>query len=239
MDSIKSNSEKPKLTVVRGSGYQQLEDSELVLLCQQKDTAAFDALMKRHQRNVFAMLYKIAPDWNDTADLAQEAFIRIWKGIDKLQNPKALKSWMGQIVTNLFYDELRKRPRQTVIMSLDAPITSDEDGDSPTRDIADPAAGPDELYDRKDLRKTVDAAIATLPRQFRTAIILREVNDLPYEEIAQITHTDIGTVKSRISRARSKVQNILRPQFRTEKSAYTCFKGVCSIDWKPKRPTAA
>jgi RNA polymerase sigma-70 factor (ECF subfamily) len=219
MTSLKSKSEKPNLTVVHGNRYQQLEDSELVLLCQKKDKAAFDALMNRHQRNVYAMLYKMAPDWNDTADLAQEAFIRIWKGIDKLQNPKAFKSWMGQIVTNLFYDELRKRPRQTVIMSLDAPMTGDDEGESPTRDLADPAAGPDELYDRQDTKKTVEAAIATLPRQFRTAIILREVNDLPYEEIAQITQTDIGTVKSRISRARTKVQNILRPQFRSEKSA--------------------
>jgi RNA polymerase sigma-70 factor (ECF subfamily) len=218
MTSLNSKSETPKLTLVHGNRYQQMEDSELVLLCQKKDNAAFDALINRHQRNVHAMLYKMAPDWNDTADLAQEAFIRIWRGIDKLQNPKAFKSWMGQIVTNLFYDELRKRPRQTIIMSLDAPIGGEDEGDSPSRDIADPAAGPDELYDRKDTKKTVEAAIATLPRQFRTAIILREVNDLPYEEIAQITQTDIGTVKSRISRARTKVQNILRPQFRTEKS---------------------
>ncbi|CAN5587234.1 sigma-70 family RNA polymerase sigma factor [soil metagenome] len=204
------------LSLVR-TNYSDMEDAQLVLLCQKQDQAAFDVLIKRHQRNLHAMLYKLAPDWNDTADLAQEACIRIWKGVGKLQNPKAFKSWMGQIVTNLFYDELRKRPRQTVIMSLDAPMGDDED--SPTRDLADPAAGPDEIYDRKDLRKTVDAAISTLPRQFRTAIILREVEDLPYEEIAKITQTDIGTVKSRISRARTKVQNILRPQFRTEKTA--------------------
>jgi RNA polymerase sigma-70 factor, ECF subfamily len=209
--------QQPTLSLVRNN-YSQMEDAQLVLLCQQQDQAAFDVLIKRHQRNLYAMLYKLAPDWNDTADLAQEAFIRIWRGIDKLQNPKAFKSWMGQIVTNLFYDELRKRPRQTIIMSLDAPMNGDDD-DSPTRDLADPAAGPDELYDRKDLRKSVDEAISTLPRQFRTAIILREVEDLPYDEIAKITQTDIGTVKSRISRARTKVQNILRPQFRTEKSA--------------------
>jgi RNA polymerase sigma-70 factor (ECF subfamily) len=215
----KTPSNEPQLTVLKGNSYNQMDDAQLVLLCQKKDQVAFEALVKRHQRNVFAMLYKLAPDWNDTADLAQEAFIRIWKGIDKLQNPRAFKSWMVQIVNNLFYDELRKRPRQTIIMSLDAPINGDDEHDSPTRDIADPAAGPDELYDRKDLRQSVDKAIATLPRQFRTAIILREVQDLPYEEIAKITQTDIGTVKSRISRARAKVQNILRPQFRPENAA--------------------
>jgi len=214
---VKAQSTQPKLTVVCGTNasnaYSQLDDAQLVTLCK-TDQAAFDALIKRHQRNVYAMLYKLAPDWNDTADLAQEAFIRIWKGIGKLKNPRAFKSWMAQIVTNLFYDELRKRPRQTIIMSLDAPLTGNDDQDCPTRDIADPAAGPDELYARKNVCQLVEAAIATLPKQFRTAIILREVEDLPYDEIASITRTDVGTVKSRISRARCKVQNILRPTFR-------------------------
>ncbi len=216
MNTATTEAKQTTLSLVR-TNYSEMDDAQLVLLCQKQNQAAFDVLIKRHQRNLHAMLYKLAPDWNDTADLAQEACIRIWKGIGKLQNPRAFKSWMGQIVTNLFYDELRKRPRQTVIMSLDAPMGDDEE--SPTRDLADPAAGPDEIYDRKDLRQTVDAAISTLPRQFRTAIILREVEDLPYDEIAKITQTDIGTVKSRISRARTKVQNILRPQFRTERSA--------------------
>jgi RNA polymerase sigma-70 factor (ECF subfamily) len=219
MNIVKTTSNQPKLTLLRGgASYSQMDDAELVRLCQKQDQVAFDTLMKRHQRAVFGMLYKLAPDWNDTADFAQEAFIRIWKGIGKLQNPKAFKSWMSQIVTNLFYDELRKRPRQTIIMSLDAPINGDEDNNL-TRDLADPAAGPDELYDRKDLRVSVNAAIATLPRQFRTALTLRDLEDLPYEEIATITNSDIGTVKSRISRARSKVQNILRPQFRPDQVA--------------------
>ena len=80
-----------------------------------------------------------------------------------------------------------------------------------TRDIVDPSAGPEELMQRKDLNQMVQSAIATLPRQFRTAIILRELEDMSYDEIAHLTQTDIGTVKSRISRARTKVQQILRP----------------------------
>ena len=214
--NIVAKSPEAHLTVVReASDYSKMDDAQIVILCQQKDQAAFEVLIKRHQRNVFALLYKLAPDWNDSSDLAQEAFIRIWKGIGKLQNPRAFRSWMSQIVTNLFYDELRKRPRNTVVVSLDVPMNG-EDEEGPTRDIADPAAGPAELYDRKDLRRSVDAAMATLPIQFRTAIMLREVDDLSYEEIARITKADIGTVKSRICRARTKVQNILRPQFRPE-----------------------
>jgi len=103
-------------------------------------------------------------------------------------------------------------------MSLDAPINGDEDNNL-TRDIADPAAGPDELLHRKNLRKSVNAAICTLPTQFRTALALRDLEDLPYEEIARITGSEVGTVKSRIARARGKVQSILRPQFRPDQAA--------------------
>ncbi len=207
-----TNTARPRLTIVKDQGYAQMSDAELVVLCQRQDERAFDILIQRHRRTVYGLLLKLAPDWTDTADLAQESFIRIWKGIGKLQNPNAFKSWLVQIVTHLFYDELRKRPRRTPVVSLDQSMF-DDDQDGPSRDIADPSAGPEELMQRKDLDNMVQSAIASLPRQFRTAIVLRELEDMSYDEIAKLTRTDIGTVKSRISRARSKVQQILRPQF--------------------------
>ena len=218
MNPAVSTSNQSLLGVVSRAMYTDLCDFDLVRLCQKKDKAAFEVLVKRHQHYVQAILHRLAPDWNDSADLAQEAFIRMWKGIDRLQNPKAFKSWISQIVTNLFYDELRKRPRNTFIVSLDAPIGGDDDNQL-TRDVADPAAGPDEVLHRKQLNKSVDAAIAALPHQFRTALELREVEDMPYEEIARITQSDLGTVKSRISRARSKVQKVLRSEFRPGQAA--------------------
>jgi len=201
------------VSVVKATNHAALSDAELVVLCQQNDQSAFEVLVKRHQRTVYGMLMKLAPDWTDTADLAQESFIRIWKGINKLQNPRAFKSWVIQIVTHLFYDELRKRPRRTPVLSLDQAMYGEDESEAVTRDIADPSAGPEELMQRKDLDSMVQSAIASLPRQFRTAIVLRELEDLSYDEIAHLTNTDIGTVKSRISRARTKVQQILRPQF--------------------------
>lgn len=210
MSSQNARENQPRLTVIQGKGYGHKEDAELVLLCQRnKDQAAFEVLVRRYQRTVYALLYKLAPDWTDLPDLAQEAFIRIWRGIEKLQNPNAFKPWLSQIVTNLFYDELRKRPRRTPVLSLDQPINDEED--SASRDIPDPTAGPDEMVHRKDIREMVEEAISTLPKQFRTAIILREMQDLPYDEIARITNTDLGTVKSRIARARAKIQSKLRP----------------------------
>jgi RNA polymerase sigma-70 factor (ECF subfamily) len=98
-------------------------------------------------------------------------------------------------------------------MSLDQSMFGDEECEGQTRDIPDGSAGPEELCERKEIDKEVRSAIATLPRQFRTAIVLRELEDMSYEQIAQLTNTDLGTVKSRISRARTKVQQVLRPQF--------------------------
>jgi RNA polymerase sigma-70 factor (ECF subfamily) len=93
----------------------------------------------------------------------------------------------------------------------------DDETENQTRDIADSSAGPEELFERKELDEEVRSAIATLPRQFRTAIVLRELEDMSYEQIAQLTNTDLGTVKSRISRARTKVQQVLRPRFGDQK----------------------
>lgn len=208
------NTAKPSLSVVQSAtNHSALSDAELVMLCKNKDEKAFDALVRRHQRTVYGLLLRLAPDWNDTADLAQEVFIRVWKGIDNLKNPNAFKSWLGQVATHLFYDELRKRPRRTPIISLDQSMFGDDETENQTRDIADSSAGPEELFERKELDEEVRSAIATLPRQFRTAIVLRELEDMSYEQIAQLTNTDLGTVKSRISRARTKVQQVLRPRF--------------------------
>src|SRR3990167_5728014 len=99
---------RTKLKLIVGGSYIGTSDSELILLCQQKNSRAFEELIRRHQRTVYALLYRLAPDWSDTSDLAQEVFIRMWRSIRNLRNPAAFRSWLSQIVTNLFYDELRK-----------------------------------------------------------------------------------------------------------------------------------
>lgn len=209
---------KTFLKVIPGRGYGQKTDAELVVLCQEQDAAAFEELVRRHERSVYALLYKLAPDWSDTADLAQEAFVRMWRGICNLQNPHAFRAWLNQIVTHLFYDELRKRPRQLPTVSMDYSYEHDDE-EEPTRDIPDSSACPAEIAERKELSELIRGAMDTLPEHFRTAIVLRELQGLSYEEIAQITDTDLGTVKSRIFRARSKVQQLLQPYLDHEVAA--------------------
>jgi len=200
-------------------GTSRVTDEQLVLQCQQQDARAFEILVRRHQRSVYAMLYRMAPDWREHIDdLAQEVFIRMWRNISRLRNPRAFKSWLAQIVTNLFYDECRRRPRQIRAVSMDESIWQD-DGDEPTRDIEDRSAGPEELLQRNELREVVQEAMTKLPEQFRTAVVLRELNDLSYEEIATITQTELGTVKSRIARGRAKVQEMIAPYLDRDKRA--------------------
>lgn len=93
------------------TSYAKMANNELVELCKQQDQRAFAEIVKRHQRTVHGVLYRLAPDWSDTSDLAQEVFVRMWRCMGQLQNPARFRSWLYRIVMNLFYDELRKRSR--------------------------------------------------------------------------------------------------------------------------------
>jgi RNA polymerase sigma-70 factor (ECF subfamily) len=191
--------------------YSQKSDRDLVLACQRREPAAFEELVKRHQRTVYALIYQLAPEWSDTSDLAQEVFIRVWRSINNLRNPSSFRSWLTQIVTNLFYDELRRRPRRLPTVSMDEALEGGESEDGPTRDIPDDSARPDDIVLSREITEVIREAMSRLPEQFRTAIVLREVEGLSYEEIAILTKTEMGTVKSRIARARTKLQEMLKP----------------------------
>jgi len=198
----------------RRGNYAELTDAELIIACQQRDEEALNHLLERHKQTIISMVYHVAPDWLDPADLVQEANIRVWRSIQHLRNPDCFKSWLRKIVTNLFYDELRKRPRDGQILSIDEPITSDNGNEVATREIVDASAQPEDTILADELADHVATALSSLPGQFRTAAVLRDVEGLSYEEIAQLTQTEIGTVKSRISRARLKIQKRLSSYLR-------------------------
>lgn len=195
----------------------QLPNDELVLRCQQglrPDRDAFAELMRRYQPHVERILYHLAPEWQDRADLAQEVWLRVYRHVKRLQEPGKFRGWLSRITTNLFYDELRKRKRFREPLSLDAPRTLDDgevewevpgDHPSPDGDLATR-----EFYDK------LRSAIAQLPEIFRTTIVLREIEGMSYEEIASITGVSLGTVKSRIARARARLQTELQKYLETE-----------------------
>lgn len=192
----------------------ELSNSQLVARCQQgikPDRAAFSELLRRHQSHVEKMLYHLAPDWSDRADLVQEVWIRVYRNIQGLKDPLKFRSWLSRITTNLFYDELRKRKRFESPISLDAPRQLD-DGEI-TWEVATELPSPDQDLSSQEFYDHLHCAIADLPEAFRSTIILREIEGFSYEEIAQMTGVSLGTVKSRIARARAKLQNVLQPYF--------------------------
>lgn len=197
----------PKLSTQNRST--QLTNAELVVLCQQRsypEGMLFAELLRRYQGHVDKLLYRLAPDWSDRPDLAQEVWIRVYRNLRRLQEPSRFKGWLGRITTNLFYDELRRR-RSASLVSLDAPRIL-ENG-SIDWDLPSPAPGPVDSLITEEFYQHFRQAIRELPEVFRTAIILREVKGLSYEEIAVSTGVTLGTVKSRIARARQRLQSQL------------------------------
>ncbi len=202
-------STSPKISTQDGST--QLTNAELVVLCQQRsqpEGMVFAELLRRYQGHVDKLLYHLAPEWSDRSDLAQEVWIRVYRNIKRLQEPSRFKGWLGRITTNLFYDELRRR-RSSLLVSLDAPRVV-EDG-SMDWELPTPVPGPVDSLMTQEFYHHFRKAIAELPEVFRTAIILREVEGLSYEEIATRTGVTLGTVKSRIARARQRLQSQLLP----------------------------
>ncbi len=192
------------------SSLNSLPHHDLVLRCQKglkPEKAAFSELLRRYQPHLEKVFYHLAPDWPDRADLVQEVWIRVYRNIKRLQEPAKFKGWLTRIATNLFYDELRKRKRVKHPLSLDAPIQAD-DGEI-NWELPSGEPEPAQELMTEEFYAQLQAAIADLPETFRTTIVLREIEGMSYEEIAEITKVSLGTVKSRIARARQRLQSQL------------------------------
>lgn len=188
------------------SQYKKMSIEELVVLSQKDDLKALEELIRREQRNVFAAFSYLSKKRENVADLTQEALLKVARNIHTLKNPKNFKSWLNQIISNLFFDELRKKQRRPDIISID----EEENEKTIKTQLPDKKCKPHERCLSSELEEVIRSAIQDLPEHFRIAIILRELQGLSYEEIAEVTNSNIGTVKSRIARARGKLQNGLK-----------------------------
>ena len=191
------------------SYYKDLKKEELIILAQKGDIQALEEILRSEQKNIFATFSYLTEKREDVADLTQEALLKVAKNIASLKNPQYFKSWLNQIIMHLFYDELRKRSRKPDIISID-----DEDNNEISKSIKnnlpDTKCTPKENCISHELEDYIKTQIYNLPKQFRIAIVLRELQGLSYEEIAASTNSSVGTVKSRISRARFKLQESLK-----------------------------
>lgn len=170
----------------------------------QDDIAAFEALVARYGRQVHNMAYRMAGNDADAKDLAQEAFIRVFRALRSIDPAANLDSWLYRIVTNLFIDMLRRRPRVRV-ESLDAPVATAKGGEV-TREVADDRANPEaDVLDRQ-MDAEVQQALVGLQLDLRAVVVLSDIEGYSYEEIAEMLRIPVGTVKSRLHRARKALQ---------------------------------
>jgi RNA polymerase sigma-70 factor (ECF subfamily) len=209
--------------------YKDMSEPQLIASCQHRDQAAFRQLLQTYEHFVMSVLYRLAPDLPDRADLAQEVYVRMWSSIDQLRNPHSFRRWVTQITRNVFYDELRRR-RSLPTVSFDSANLQDNGEEALPLQIADTSPSPEELTELKELSHMMKQALVQMPSQFQMMILLRDVEGLSYNEISEITGSELGTTKSRIARARARMQMILTP--------YTTCAEIEKVK-VPVRPTRA
>lgn len=168
-------------------------DGALVRRFLQGDASAFGTLVERHETRVYNLCLRILGDGDDARDAAQETFVAAMRKLAQFRGDAAFTTWLHRVTVNTCYDELRRRKRRPMlhVTSPDDPDRPHEPG-PPVGDHADEVAG----------TLDVAAALATVPEEFRVALVLADVQDLPYEEIGRILDVPLGTVKSRVHRGR-------------------------------------
>jgi RNA polymerase sigma-70 factor (ECF subfamily) len=184
----------------------ELHESELILKCKNGNVEAFEELVLKYQRQIYTVAYRFMGNHEDASDLAQEAFIKAYKSIDRFRGESSLKTWLYHIVANVCRDELRKRKKGQVL-SLDAPISTEE-GEI-TRQTEDWTYAPDLIYESKEAQYFIQEAINQLTPEYKEVIILREIQGFSYEEIARHLGCSLGTIKSRLNRARKAMRDLL------------------------------
>ena len=187
------------------------EDSDLILVerVQHGETAAFDLLVVRYQHKVLKLIMRYVHDSVEAEDVAQEAFIRAFRALPSFRGDSAFYTWLYRIAINTAKNALVASRRRPIDYSIDR-----QDGDDYAMQarLKDPET-PEGLLLTEEIQNTVNSAIENLPEDLRTAIVLRELEGLSYEEIAKAMECPVGTVRSRIFRAREAIDRKLRPIF--------------------------
>ena len=185
-------------------------EAQLIRRCLAGDAESFGEIVASYERRIFATIYRILGHSEDARDLAQEVFLRAWSKLDTFREGARFSTWLYTIALNLTRSELRKRKTRRAVkpVSLDAPVGCD---DGPLPLPPDPAEGPGEILGRRELHELALAQIEELEPDAREAVVLRDMQDLAYDEIAEITGVPIGTVRSRLFRARETLRTALLP----------------------------
>lgn len=183
-------------------------DYEVVQRFLAGDERAFNELVRRYQQRLLRFVNRMIGDWERSEDLVQEVFVRVFRSIQGFDQSRKFSTWVYTIARNVARTELRKRSKSREVLFQ---TLSGDDDSGPPLEWTDPSSGPDELYRKRHLRATVEEAVEMLPERYRTIFVLRELEDRTYEEIAEITNLRLGTVKSRLNRARQHFAEVVAP----------------------------
>jgi RNA polymerase sigma-70 factor (ECF subfamily) len=189
-----------------------VEESDLVLVkrVQRGDKSAFDLLVRKYQHKVVKLVLRYVRNPAEAEDIAQEAFIKAYRALPQFRGDSAIYTWMYRIAINTAKNSLASRDRSPIAYDLD--LTDPEESHSVQSRLQDPDT-PEGMALTEEIRGIVNSAIEGLPEELKTAIVLRELDGLSYEEIAAAMECPVGTVRSRIFRAREAIDKRLREVF--------------------------
>ena len=181
------------------------EEMEIIRSVLDGDVNAFEKLVLENQRQVYNLALKMTGSEEDAFDISQDAFLRAYSSLDKFRGDSKFSVWLYRLTSNICIDFLRSRRRKG---SASLTYLNDEDEEQDF-EIPDARFSPETVFEQQQLRRSVSEALDALPTDYREILVLREINGLSYEEIAEVLGVELGTVKSRIFRARKKMCAIL------------------------------
>jgi RNA polymerase sigma-70 factor (ECF subfamily) len=183
-----------------------MDEKALIAAAQRGEVRAFNQLVLTYQSMVYNLAYRILGDAEAAADASQDTFLSAFRAIKKFRGG-SFKAWLLRIATNACYDQLRYKQRRPT-SPLEALLTETDHPPS----FTDPTEGPEDYTLRQELGRAIQAGLNTLPPDQRIALVLSDVQGLSYQEIAEVTRSSLGTVKSRLSRGRAKLRDYLLEQ---------------------------
>ncbi len=186
-----------------------LDDARVVQSFLDGDAQAFTELVMRYQSRLLNFVYRTIGDRERAEDLVQEVFVRVYRHLHRFDQTKKFSTWIYTIASNLAKNELRNRSRNPLV--LFQTIRKNWEADHRPLQFEDPTARPDDLYRRRFLKDAVDRCVVQLPEHHRVVFVLRELEGKSYQEIAEITACNLGTVKSRLNRARNSFAQLIAP----------------------------
>ena len=189
--------------------YTDVSDQQVVVFAQEGREDAYRELIKRYERPVFSLIYRMVRDTETAEDLAQETFIKVLNNIDRYRPEFKFSSWLFKIANNITIDHLRRRQLDTISIEGAPDAVTGERMRATAIAVASGGESPLEELESRELGTSIEEAIAKLRPEYRACIILRHVEDYSYDEIAEIVKLPLGTVKSRIRLALGRLRDAL------------------------------